>query len=247
MNAHKSLFSKKSVLFLTMALVLHFPLFCQDENAGKESFARKIKFFVTAGPKMMINTDSTKKSAPHPIMFSGGIGCDIFEDRLITLQPNFTFFTNYYIWDGEDAQPAEVENRTATAFSFLIDLCAGHTWHFGKNSIQALGGTAFLLRYSIRSSGVHSGDLNPITLTKAGDDVKDINRWFYKRLNFLYPEICLSYMRHINQFWNIGADIRAYFPLGSLTHGEKFDGAIFSVAFKIQLPQISDIKSLFSE
>lgn len=242
----KHIHPKKTILFLIVFLNICFTSFGQEKSKYRIS-SDDIKFFVNLGPELMINTDSAKKSAPHPVMFSGGVGCDIFADRLINFQPRLNFFMNYYIWDGEDAQPAEVENRTATGLSFMLDLCVGHTWNFGKNSVQALVGPGILIRYGILSSGVKSGDLNPITGTKAKDDVKDINKWFFKDLNFLYPEIAVTYMRHINDFWNVGAEFRTYFPLGSLTHGEKFDGAIFSLAIKLQVPQLSafkDIKAL---
>ena len=69
---------------------------------------------------VLVNTDSTAKSAPSPIMYAGGAGLDFFPESSFDFQTKISFFTNYYLWTGEEAKPAEVENRTATAISFLL-------------------------------------------------------------------------------------------------------------------------------
>lgn len=194
--------------------------------------------FMTLGPEVMINTDSSKNSAPSPIMFSGGLGADFFEKSPVTAECRLSFFTNYYIWDGEDAQPAEIENRTAIALSLMLDMTAGHNFNFGKNSILVAAGAGFLARYGLLALGVDSGDLNPKTGSKASDDVSDINSWFYKNVNFLYPEISITYMREIPKGMKAGCEFRAYFPLGSMMNGDGIDGMIYSLSLKVSFPKI---------
>ena len=152
------------------------------------------------------------------------------------LQPHASFFTNYYLWDGENARPAEVENRTATALSAMIDLTGGYTWTLGdeeKHFLSALGGIGFFARYGILSSGVDSDAPNRDSSSTAGDDVSEINSAFYKNLRFLYPEFVLSYSYKLSEIWKIGGEFRTYLPLGSLLSGDGLDGMIYSLAVRI--------------
>ena len=192
--------------------------------------------FVTAGPKLMLNTDDHTKSAPSPIMYSMGVGGDFLFKNNILLTAHGSFFANYYLWDGEDAQPAEIENRTATALSFMIDLTGGYRWQLGeskKHLLSASGGLGFFIRHAILSNGVSEDDPNRDTGSKASDDVSDINGTFFSNLNFLYPELSVSYSYILSEKWKIGGEFRTYLPLGSLTRGKGADGMIFSLALKL--------------
>lgn len=192
--------------------------------------------FFTAGPKLMLNTDDHTKSAPSPIMYSLGVGGDFLFENNILLQAHGSFFTNYYLWDGKTAQPAEVENRTATALSAMIDLTGGYTFRLAesqKHLLSVTGGLGFLARYAILANGVDPDDPNRDICTKASDDVSDINGTFFSDLNFLYPELAFSYSYVVSEIWKIGGEARTYIPLGSLMNGNGIDGMIFSLALKI--------------
>ena len=199
-------------------------------------FALDKDLFFTAGPKLMLNTDDSTKSAPSPIMYSLGVGGDFLFENNILLQAHGSFFTNYYLWDGETAQPAEVENRTATALSAMIDLTGGYTFRLAdsqKHLLSVAGGLGFFARYAILSNGVDEDSPNRDTGTKAGDDVSSINSTFFSDLNFLYPELAFSYSYVLSELWKIGGEARTYIPLGSLMNGNGADCMIFSLALKI--------------
>ena len=214
-----------------------------DENSSdfistSEDNSSKVakSLFFTLGPKLMLNIDDSTKSAPSPVMYSLGIGGDFLFKNGISLQTHGSFFTNYYLWDGENARPAEVENRTATALSFMADFSCGYTWRLGgekKHFLSLLGGIGFLARYAILSNGVNSDAPNRDIGTTASDDVSDINSTFFSDLNFLYPEIALSYSYLLSENWKVGGEFRAYAPIGSLKQGNGLDGMIFSLAAKI--------------
>lgn len=192
--------------------------------------------FVTLGPKIMLNTDDATKSAPSPVMYSMGAGGDFLLENNVLLQAHVSLFTNYYLWDGERARPAEVENRTATALSAMLDLTGGYLWTLGENKkhlISLSGGLGFLLRYGILSNGVNSDEVNSRTGTKIGDDVSEINSSFYKELGFLYPEITFSYSYKFSETWKIGGDFRNYLPLGAIINSRGCDGMIFSIMLKL--------------
>ena len=184
----------------------------------------------------MVNTDDSKKSAPSPVMYSLGVGGDFTFPNGILLQAHGAFFTNYYLWDGKDAQPAEVENRTATALSMMLDLTGGCKFAFGETKNHLLlftAGAGIFLRHAILSGGVDSNDPNRDTNTTAGDDVSSINGTFFSDLNFFYPEAAISYSYVLSEKWKIGGEARAYLPLGSLINDKGIDGMIFSLALKL--------------
>lgn len=209
-----------------------------EEPADSVSFFSQIEpsLFFTLGPKLMLNTDSSKKSAPSPIMYSLGVGGDFSFAKGLLLQAHASFFTNYYLWDGENARPAEVENRTATALSLMLDLTGGYTFALdeGKKHLLSLsGGLGFFIRHALLSNGVDADDLNRETGSSAGDDVSEINGTFFSGLNFLYPEFALSYSYILSENWKAGAEFRTYLPIGSLADGRGIDGMIFSLAAKL--------------
>ena len=116
------------------------------------------------------------------ITTSLGIGGDFILKNNIFLQTHGSFFTNYYLWDGERAQPAEVENRTATALSLMLDIDGGYRFKIGKTKkhlVSVGGGIGFLARYAFLSGDVDSSEVNRVTGSTAGDDVSDINSNFY--------------------------------------------------------------------
>lgn len=209
----------------------------QESESTIDTFELKRNaFFITAGPLLMINTDDKTKSAPSPIMYELGIGYDFFQDKMVCGQVRASFFTNYYLWDGKNAQPAEIENRTATGLSFMIDALAGRTWQSGLNQFTLLGGFGILARFAMLSNGVQPDDLGGANST-ASEDVSSINNWFHSVNNLLYPQIAFSYLRAVPDIFGkvmFGGEFRAYMPLGAITSGDFLDNMIFSLAFKLQ-------------
>lgn len=220
---------KKIIIFISFFLI----------SLSKAVSLEKDIFF-TFGPNLLLNTGDKTKSAPSPVMYSFGIGGDFYPDfytkKNILFQAKASFFTNYYLWDGEDARPAEVENRTATALSAIIDLGCGKSWIFGQNQdniISLSGGIGLLIRYGILSNGVSPDEPNRDGFSTASEDVRDINGSFYKKLRFLYPELAFSYSHRLSEIWKVGLETRTYIPVGSLIFGDGIDGMIFSLALKL--------------
>ena len=231
----KKFFVFAGIFFLSLQIAFSQGTDSAPENHASSSKIDKSLFF-TFGPKLMLNTDDSTKSAPSPTMYSLGIGGDFLFKNGFLLSAHGSFFTNYYLWDGEHSQPAEVENRTATALSALIDLNAGYTWQLGENKKHLLslsGGIGILARYGILSNGVNSDDPNRDTNSTASEDVSDINGDFFSGLNFVYSELAFSYSYILSTKWKVGGEARTYIPLGSLAGGNGLDGMIFSLALKL--------------
>ena len=192
----------------------------------------KPSFFFTMGPLAIINTESSTKSAPTPIVFSTGFGMKFLEDKMVAFEPRVSFFTNYYLWDGDNALPAEVENRTAIALSLLFDLPAVVTFHHGENTFEAGSGLGFLARYGILANGVSSSDTG--ASGSASGDVDKINDWFWSGARYVFPELLGSWTYAVSSRLQAGFEGRVYFPLGSLMNGRGFDAMMFSLAARIQ-------------
>lgn len=188
-------------------------------------------FFFTLGPLLYVNTDSS--SAPSPVKFCAGLGFDFFTDKIISFQPKISAFTNYYLWDGQYARPAEVENRTALALSLLFDLNAAHTWSFNNDSFELGGGISFFARYAFLANGVEESASGSSSSKTAGDDVKSINEWFYKDLNFLYPNISFCYMHRFTENYSAGLETKIYIPLGALKDGRALDTTLAFLGIKV--------------
>lgn len=188
-------------------------------------------FFFTLGPALYINTD--KNSAPSPVSFSVGAGFDFFKDKAISLQTKLSFFTGYYLWDGQNARPAEIENRTAIVFSGLLDIDATHRWRKGRNTIEAGGGLSFLARAGMLANGVSQDDSGGTESSTAGDDVSSINKSFYSGMNFLYPNIAFSWMHTLESGWLAGLETKLYIPLGAIADGRGLDTMIIFAGIKI--------------
>lgn len=206
-----------------------------DDTESSEN-PRFFSIIGTIGPTLMINTDDSKNSAPSPVTFSVGAGATFFESFPVYGEARLLFFTNYYLWDGKNAQPAEVENRTVTALSFMLDLTGGHVFKFGRNFIEVNAGIGFLFRAGFLSLGVkdddpgYTGDSETST---AKDDASSITSWFYDGSNFLYPEVAISYLRQIKGSVKFGGELRVYFPAGTLSNGEFPDDMIFALSAKV--------------
>ncbi len=185
-------------------------------------------------PSLLLNTASGAESAPSPAVYPLAAGAEWPDDTFVSFQPRLAFFASYYLWDGDDARPAEIESRTVTAFSFLIDLPAGFTLHPAeRHFIEAGCGPAFLLRFGCLSSGV-SGSDDGKSGTASGDASK-INGWFWSSANFLYLNLHVSYLFQFTDTVRAGPEFRFYLPLGSVFSGSGMDGAIFSLGIKVRL------------
>lgn len=196
----------------------------ESASAAKEGAVASVSgksydFFIHAGPLLLVNTDS--HSAPSPIVFAAGFGMDFFKNRAITFEPSLSFFTNYYLWDGEAAHPAEVENRTAFVASCLVDIRALKAWQRGQGTLLVGGGVGILARYGFDGSK-----------SSAADDVKAINSWLWQSARFLYPELVYAWRHQApNAAVSAGVQGCAYVPVGSLISGRGLDAAISSLSF----------------
>ena len=229
----------KSALSAVILAVLSYsaaakPLFDMtfEKPASFRDFLSQTQGYVTFEPTLIVNTSSGTASAPSPIVYPFSIGASWPSGYFISFQPRLSFFMNYYLWDGEKALPAEIENRTATSLSFLLALPASLNFDLSEKSrIEASVGLALLMRFAVLSNGVGSSDSG--ASGSAGDDVSHIADWFWSGARPLYLQTGCSYIYEISGRIKAGPDLQLYFPLGSIFGGRGLDAMILSTGIKL--------------
>ena len=195
------------------------------------SAERRVDFTVSFEPTLIFNTDNPKNSAPAPVVYPLSFGVVFPKNTMISFQPRLSFFTNYYLWNKNGAYPAEIENRTATAFSFLFDFPAALTFKPAeKHSISAGIGPSLLARFALLSHSVHGSDAGYNGNT-ASDDVEEINRYFWKDANFLFIGIYCDYLYAFTERLKAGPEIKFYLPCGVFA-GNDLNSAMISLGIK---------------
>ncbi len=211
---------KKSLIFCFIL-----SLFCVS------SFARQMDFTFTFEPTLIVNADNPKNSAPAPIVYPLSFGVVFPKETFISFQPRISFFTNYYLLNKDGAYPAEIENRTATAFSFLFDFPAAITFTPGEKHFIDIGlGPSVLARFAVLSHSVHKSDAGYNGNT-AEDDVSEINRFFWKDANFLFIDTYFSYLYKFTERLKAGPELKFYFPCSFFSRKD-LNGAMISLGIK---------------
>lgn len=187
----------------------------------------KISPYFNIGTQITLNLASKQTSAPTPVNFYIGGGAIIPLTDLITLEPHLDFWMMYYLFDGKDALPAEVEHRTATTLCFMLDVPVGFNFKSGNHTFTPGAGLGLFLRFGFLSNGVKPGD-SGATGTAQGDAEK-IAAWFWSDARFLYPEIFFSWDYKISDFMRAGLTAKAYIPMGSIITGNGLDGLIINI------------------
>ena len=171
------------------------------------------------------------KSAPSPAAFSLAFGAIWPNKAFLSFQPRLAFWTGYYLWDGKNALPAEVENRTALALNFMLDLPAVATFRFSKFQAEAGMGLGILARAALLANGVSEGDSG--ASGSAGGDKSEIQKWFWGNARFLYLEFLGGWEWNFTPRIAAGFELRYYLPIGSLTTGRGLDASIIALDAKL--------------
>ena len=196
-----------------------------------KEFWSQVSPFVNIGVNITLNTESKLKSAPSPTAFSLAFGGIWPNKAFLSFQPRLAFWTSYYLWDGKNALPAEVENRTAFVLNFMLDFPAVATFRFQKFQAEAGIGLGVLARAALLANGVSEGDSG--TTGSAGGDKSEIQKWFWGNARFLYVEFIGGWQWIFTERIAAGFDLRYYLPIGSLADGRGLTESIFALSAKL--------------
>lgn len=225
---------KKRLFILAIIFSSFFALSAQESVSGeaKKSPLSSIDFLFEFSPAVYINPESSLVSAPSPVIYPIGFGVLWPNYTTFAIQPTISFFTMYHLWYDGMALPAEIENRTSQTISLLLNLPAVFSIFQGEKSrFQLYAGAAVLMRFGMLANGVKESD-SGYTGT-AGDDMTEINSWFWQNGRFLYASLGGSWLYSFGKRFRAGPTVYAYFPLGSLISGEGAQAMIISAGLKL--------------
>ena len=112
---------KKLFLIFTTVFFL-MPLFAQEESIDKPHYSAD--FVMQFEPGILINTESVLVSAPSPIVYPISVGFIWPDAATLAIQPTVSFFMMQHLYYDDRALPAEIENRTTTTLSFMLNIPA---------------------------------------------------------------------------------------------------------------------------
>lgn len=232
--------------FLSVGFLI-FLLPSYSQSLSPQSDKKLGEIFFTTGINTVFNVDGWKVrkspedpmavSAPSPIIFTLGVGCNFIFKESFAFAPALFFFGNYYLWADERAYPAEIEHRTSLALNFLLDLPFAYYFRWKDFYFSAGVGLAFNIRIAALAQGVPDGDK---------DDAKKIQKFFWSDMNFLYPSLQLNCDFITSHGMSAGVGVRLYLSMGSwVRKASFFDGAYLSAFFRITLQEMGFVKKLF--
>ena len=224
---------KKKIL-IALSIFLLTSVFAQESLKKPESFKEFIQtsdFVLKFEPAVYVNTESTLVSAPSPIIYPISIGFIWPNYTLISVQPTLSFFMMNHLYYNGRAVPAEIENRTTTTLSFLLNIPAVYSFFKENSRFEAYGGLGILMRFGILSHGVNESDSG--YLGTASQDVSAINKYFWNDLHWLYFTSGGSWLYNLTSELRAGPTLSIALPIGSLISDHDVQGMIISLGIKI--------------
>lgn len=213
---------------------LHERKYTAPENFA--DFANATDLILQFSPGLYINPFSSElNSGPTAPIYPFAVGFNWPNYTFFSIQPTLSFFTMYNLWYDGKAYPAEIENRTATTFDFLLNIPFVFSLYLGLNRFQIAPGIGILARTSILANNVNAEDSG--FTGSASEDVNEINNWFWQKGRFVYLSASLSWIREFseNSKGKGGPTFSVYIPVASFFNEEAFLGSIVSLGLKIAL------------
>jgi len=196
-------------------------------------YSLETKFQLGFSPSLMLNTDTSLNSAPSPIVTPINFAINLKIKENFCIEPRLSFFYYYSLWANNRALPAEIENRTGTTFSFMLDCPFDFTKTFNKNHIFQIGaGPSFLIRFATLSNNVNADDYG-VTGSAQGD-LSCINSWFWQNANFLFIKAHALYLYKFNSSVQAGPEFSFSLPIGSFIENNPLHNALISAGIQFR-------------
>ena len=182
-------------------------------------------------PTLYLNTESTLVSAPSPIVYPFSIGILWPEYSRVAVQPLLSFFMMNHLLYEDKAVPAEIENRTTTTLSFMLNVPVVFSFFLSNSRFQVCAGPAVLMRFGLLSPGVKETDSG--WAGSAGEDVTAINNWFWNDLRWFYFTAGGSWLYNLDSKLKAGPVMQISIPVGGLISNHNAQGMLISLGIKI--------------
>lgn len=205
----------------------------EKQPANTKSFWERTDVVLEFAPAFYISPEShANHSNVVNIFYPLTIGALWPNDFFISFQPTLTFFIMEHLWFDKFALPAEIENRTTTTLSFMLNLPAVYTLSLkNKSDFHFSAGLGFFFRFGLLANGVSPND--PGYSGTATEDVKLINKWFWDNAHWLHLTLGGSWLYPISSTIKAGPIFNAYIPVGTLIDQHNVQGLMFSAGIKL--------------
>ena len=190
-----------------------------------------LDFVMQFEPAVYINTESTLVSAPSPIVYPISIGFLWPDYSTIAVQPTLSFFMMNHLLYDDKAVPAEIENRTTTTLSFMLNVPIVISLFLENSRFQFYAGPSVLMRFGLLAHGVKDSDSG--WSGSAGSDVKAINSWFWGNARWFYLSAGGSWLYNLTPQLKAGPTVSVYIPVGGLIKDKSVQAMIISTGIKI--------------
>ena len=203
----------------------------QELSRNEKSSGIPVDFVLQFEPSLYLNTESTLVSAPSPIIYPVSIGFLWPDYSTIAIEPTLSFFMMNHLLYENKAIPAEIENRTTTTLSFMLNIPVVFSFFLHSSRFQLDVGPAILMRFGLLSPGVKESDSGWIGT--AAEDVAAINSWFWNDLRWFYLTAGGSWLYNLDSKLMAGPVINISIPLGGLIVDKDAQGMLISLGIKI--------------
>lgn len=248
----------KKLLFLFALCLISLPVFTQESSVEEQTpaieeevnikgseyqsaetfldFIHSLDFVLQFEPGMYMNFHKTNSegkliSAPSPLIYPVTIGILWPNYTFIAVQPSISFFTMQYLYYDGMALPAEIENRTASSLSFMVNIPVVFTLFMRNSRLQLSGGLGILLQFGLRSTNVGKDDYG--YSGSAESDVELINKYFWNNMHWLYLTTSASWLYNVTSQLRFGPTASINIPIGALMGDQDMQGLMLSVGLKI--------------
>ena len=230
----------KKFLLIFLSIFLISGLWAQEtsENEDLTEFSqpadttpRTADFVMQFEPGFYLNTESSLISAPSPIVYPISVGFLWPDHAMIAVQPTISFFMMNHLLYEDKALPAEIENRTTTTLSFMLNIPAVLSYYLENSCFQLTGGLGVFMRFGLLSPGVKDTDSG--WTGSAGEDVGKINEYFWGNMRWFYLTTGGSWLYNLTPQLRAGPTINVYLPVGGLISDKTVQGMIISAGIKI--------------
>ena len=219
----------KRTLCILAAVLFLSALYAQDEVS--EPAPSSVDFVLQFEPALYLNTESTLVSAPSPIVYPVSIGFLWPCYSKVAVQPTLSFFMMNHLLYQDKAVPAEIENRTTTTLSFMLNVPVSFSFFLSNSRFQVCAGPGILMRFGLLSPGVKESDSG--WTGSAADDVTAINNWFWNDMRWLYLSTGASWLYNLDSNLEAGPVINISIPVGGLISDQDAQGMLISLGIKI--------------
>ena len=235
--------SKIFILIFTSLFFLY-PAFAQDETVEEEQVIQQPDAFdfnsisqytpdyiLQFEPGIYLNTESPLVSAPSPIIYPISFGILWPDSTQFAIQPTLSFFMMNHLLYKDVALPAEIENRTTTTLSFMLNIPVVYSLLLESSRFQITGGLGIFMRFGLLSPGVKDNDSG--WSGSAGEDVSKINDYFWGNARWLYLTLGGSWLYNLTPQLRAGPTLNVYIPVGGIISDQTAQAMIISTGIKI--------------